>query len=142
MGGDKSIRKIHKREVGWGVHLSKEEHAATVITAGYRLSQRRGRDQSADSGCQLTADPTRGATTAALPPSPLRPTTPTPPFRTESPPRAHDPHWVYIPVSLNFLYALRTTSSVNGIRPHGSCGFPLPLSIEWNRDILRDEMII
>lgn len=133
MGGDKSIRKIHKRQEGWGVYLSKKGTRShghnSGSKAGYRLSQRRGRDQSADSGCQLTADPTRGATTAALPPSPLRPSTPTPPFRTESPPRVHNPHWVYIPVFLNFLFALRTTSSVNAIRPYESCGFSR-LSIE------------
>lgn len=60
MGGDKSIRKIHKREEGWGVYLSKEEHAATVITAGAK------RDIDCRSGGAATSQLTRVASSQLI----------------------------------------------------------------------------
>lgn len=108
--------------------ISKGENAATGRTehegrAGYRLSQRRGRGQSADSGCQFTADPTRDGPRrnyrriAALPTSrrshsaaPQLHTAPFHPSRN----RLNHPQFpirTYIPAFLNFLRTLRISLS-------------------------------
>lgn len=118
--------------------ISKGENAATGRTehegrAGYRLSQRRGRGQSADSGCQFTADPTRDGPRrnyrriAALPTSrrshsaaPQLHTAPFHPSRN----RLNHPQFpirIYIPAFLNFLRTLRiplSAATARIIRTH------------------------
>lgn len=115
--------------------ISKGENAATGRTehegrAGYRLSQRRGRGQSADSGCQFTADPTRDGPRrnyrriAALPTShrshsaaPQLHTAPFHPSRN----RLNHPQFpirTYIPAFLNFLRTLLSAATARIMRTH------------------------